>query len=109
MLITFTLVTFAWIFFRANNISQAWHAVAEICSKSLFTIPGFEGIRKLPITIILLIVFIIVEWIGRRDKYAIEQIITIKNRPVRWILYYTLVFVILFLGDEAKDFIYFQF
>lgn len=109
MLITFTLVTFAWIFFRANNISQAWHAVTEICSHSLFTMPDFEGIRKLPVTTVLLIAFIIVEWIGRRNKYAIEQITTIKSRPLRWMIYYTLIFVILFLGDEAVDFIYFQF
>jgi D-alanyl-lipoteichoic acid acyltransferase DltB (MBOAT superfamily) len=106
---TFLLVTVSWIFFRASNISQAWHAVKEIFSSSLLTIPNFEGVRKIPVTVLLLIIFTVVEWLGRRGKYAIEPIAAIKSKGIRWLLYYTIIGIIFFLGNEGKDFIYFQF
>ncbi|MBC7747129.1 MAG: MBOAT family protein [Methylotenera sp.] len=109
MLTTFSLTTFAWIFFRCESISQAWKYISNICSPSLFKIPDFEGINKVPVTLSLLIFFILMEWLGRNKQYAVESLGINQNRIIRWGMYYTILLIVLFFGDEAQDFIYFQF
>ena len=109
MLATFGLTTFAWIFFRAQSVTQALQYISEIFSVSLFKKANFEGIEKTPITILLLILFIVIEWQGREQRYAIENLGIHQKKVVRWCMYYAILFMILFLGNEAQDFIYFQF
>ena len=58
ILTTFSLITFAWIFFRANNIEHAISYVSEIFSYSLFSIPYFENDALALPTIILVSIFI---------------------------------------------------
>ena len=106
--ITFSLTVFAWIFFRANNMEHAIQYISEILSPSFFTLPYFEnGTLALPI-IILVIFFMVIEWLGREGKYAIENIQT-KNKIVRWTFYYILVTLIFVFAGSDQQFIYFQF
>ena len=107
--ITFTLTVLAWIFFRAENISHALSYLSTIFSKSLFTIPHFMGIRHGLITISLILFFVIIEWIGRKDKYAIETLGTKWKRPLRYAMYYSLILLILLFMGKQQEFIYFQF
>jgi hypothetical protein len=65
MLLTFGLTVFAWIFFKADNIGHAISYISEILSPSLFSIPKFAGMYNALITIILVGVFVLVEWQGR--------------------------------------------
>ncbi|MFH2036676.1 MAG: MBOAT family O-acyltransferase, partial [Candidatus Zixiibacteriota bacterium] len=111
ILITFGLTVFAWIFFRANNVGHAIDYIAGIFSRSLMTIPTFEGIPKALMTIILVIVFIIIEWFGREGQYAISHYCLRARSFFRWSAYVTLVMSIYFFGnfDENIEFIYFQF
>jgi len=106
MLLTFGLTVFAWIFFRAENISHAFTYISEIFSPSLLSLPEI-----LPKTLMLLVVlFVFVEWIGRESQYAIEGISEIKFRGLRWSLYLFIVFLIgMFAMTEETPFIYFQF
>ncbi len=105
ILSTFGLTVFAWIFFRADNLSHAFKIISTIFSRSLFSIP-----QILPIPIILLIIiFIIIEWLGREQKYAIANIGIKLPTFFRLAIYYSLVGAILFFGGEEQKFIYFQF
>ena len=107
MLTTFTLTVLAWVFFRAENIGHAWVYLSTIFSKSLFTIPYYSGM-KMPILLILLFVFI--EWIGREGQYAISDIGQKWYRPLRWAFYSLLIFAIgMFMPSVESPFIYFQF
>src|SRR5690606_21111373 len=109
MILTFGLTTLAWIFFRADSISHAFSYIGRIFSKSLFEMPKFDGIRNGLITIILVMIFLVIEWIGRENNYAIEKLGFQWKRPMRWILYYLLILsIFLFIGKE-QQFIYFQF
>ena len=110
MLTTFTLTVFAWIFFRAENISHAFDYVSEIFSESLLKVPHFNnGTNSIP-TIIFTIVFVLIEWIGRKDKFAIESIFLKQKRPLRYFLYCIIFFSILFwYSGKEQQFIYFQF
>lgn len=106
---TFGLTVFAWIFFRANNVSHAFNYIAEIFSASLFTIPSFEGDTKSLVTAILIGLFVLIEWLGREDKYAIEKLGMSWNKSVRWGFYYSVVILIFLFTGENQTFIYFQF
>lgn len=110
MLLTFGLTVFAWIFFRAENIGQAINYISEILSFSLFTIPKFYGMSKALTTLILVGIFVLIEWQGREGQYAIAHIGLKWKRPLRWSFYSFVVFIIvMFMQSEASPFIYFQF
>ena len=108
MLATFCLTLFAWIFFRANNVEHAISYISEIFSSSISTIPHFPGPGKTSL-LFLITIFIIIEWFGREQQFAIEQISMKFNRPMRWSVYYTLVMIIFYFGGKEQQFIYFQF
>lgn len=52
--------------------------------------------------------FIFFEWLQRKNTHTL-QIENVKNRLIRWGLYFGVVYLILFLGGEGQKFIYFQF
>jgi hypothetical protein len=103
---TFSLITLSWIFFRSETMSQAVYSV-----KNIFSTSFFEKITLSPsISLILLtLFFIIVEWIGREQQYALEKLGLKWKRWLRWLFYYILVFLIFALSGSAQEFIYFQF
>lgn len=110
ILITFSLTVFAWIFFRAANVTHAFSYISEIFSGSLFSIPHFPGIAKAKLILFLTGIFIIIEWLGREQEYAFKIISNIRLLHFRVILYYAVFLSILFFGNFSENqFIYFQF
>lgn len=107
--ITFSLTVFAWIFFRATDVSHAFSYVSEIFSQSLFTVPDFPKIGKSVPIILLTISFIIMEWIGREEQFAIAKIGATWYKPIRWAMYYTIIIAIFHFTGKEQQFIYFQF
>lgn len=109
MFITFGLTTFAWIFFRANNIGHAMDYISKILSPSLFTIPKFEGMAHAFTVIIFVVIFAVIEWFGRERQYAIARLGLNWYRPLRYAMYYAFIIAILFFTGNEQEFIYFQF
>lgn len=105
MSLTFGLTTLAWIFFRAENINHAFQYIKGIFNRSLFSLPEMRPSNLM----LLLILFIGLEWVGRRNQYAIETIGLKWKRPLRLAFYYTLVIIIFLFSKNEKTFIYFQF
>src|SRR5450432_1239050 len=107
MTLTFSLTVLAWIFFRANNIRHAIHYISGIFSKSVFSKPEVSpdaiGI------LCLAIVFLIVEWFGREQQYALAHIDRILPKTIRWVTYFGLIIAIFYLSGKEQAFIYFQF
>jgi alginate O-acetyltransferase complex protein AlgI len=103
---TFSLTVLAWVFFRAENIEHAWGYLSTIFSKSLFTIPYYSGM-KMPMLLILF--FVLVEWIGRDGYYAIENLKNKFNPIIRWSFYLIIIILIGLYKGENQQFIYFQF
>jgi alginate O-acetyltransferase complex protein AlgI len=101
---TFTLVTLGWVFFRSESLKDSFNYLKNIFSKSFFTKP--EILPK--ITIIFILIFILIEWFGKNDKYVFSKIIYLKKR-YRWIIYLILCFLIFILSSDKTEFIYFQF
>lgn len=109
--LTFGLTVIAWVFFRAEDIGHAMSYLGGLFSESLFSAPSYSGISFLKFFAPIFLFFIVMEWTGRHNKYAIERLIVIKNRIPRYLLYYSLIAVIFWFASESEDqqFIYFQF
>ena len=106
---TFTLTVFAWIFFRSNTVGQAFAYISTLFSSSLFTIPFFKkGTLSFP-TLLLVLFFIIIEWRGREQNYAIENMFHTKPIWYRWAFYYLLLLLFFLFAGSNQQFIYFQF
>jgi len=111
MVVTFALTTFAWIFFRATTVTNAFKYMQEMFSDSLFASPKMPHHQILPTNLlpVLLAFFIIIEWLGRENAYAIEKLGFSWPKAVRWVGYYGLIVLILVLSGSKQQFIYFQF
>ncbi len=105
MVITFSLTCFAWIFFRAENISHALQYISSIANASIFSAP--EVLPKKYFIVLLL--FFVIEWAGREQKFALEVFGLRWNRVFRWLFYYVLCISIICMSGEEEQFIYFQF
>lgn len=110
---TFSLTVFAWIFFRAQNLSHAFEYIEKIATglfvKESLVDTYILTMFKAKYLIILLIIFILVEWIGRKQEFAIQSIF-MPYRKLRWIMYASIVFLIgMYMPTTESPFIYFQF
>jgi len=108
ILLTFSLTVIAWIFFRAQNVDHAIKYLSKIFSSSLFTLPNLADSRALT-TIGLVGVFIIIEWIGREQQYAIANLGLKLRKPYRYAMYYVIILSLFWFGGKGQQFIYFQF
>jgi len=108
---TFGLTVFAWIFFRAESLVHAMNYLSGMVSPTILSVPDIDGKREMLLRIVIIIVFMVVEWFGRDQKYAIEEIGEKMSRSMRWLCYFFIVLVIYFFGNTSKsiEFIYFQF
>ena len=106
---TFILVSFSWIFFRAESMQHAINIISSIFSETLFNFPIITDPLQFSIIVILLIYFIFQEWIGRNWNFAIEKLGFNWHRSLRWSLYLALFILVFLLGGNEQDFIYFQF
>ena len=110
MLLTFSLTIFAWIFFRAENVSHALSIIGEIFSKSILSFQTSWTSGYITILhIILVLFFVIIEWINRDYEFGLQRISNYAFS--RKIVYFLIVFLILFTADyhSKQEFIYFQF
>lgn len=110
MLTTFLLTVIAWVFFRAETITHAVNYLSEMFSLSFFESPYFEGMRYAPKIGLMVVLFMMVEWMGRRQRYALEGLtLKLKVPALRYLVYYILVIAVLWYGGKEQEFIYFQF
>jgi alginate O-acetyltransferase complex protein AlgI len=112
MLITFSLTVFAWIFFRAASVGSALDYIKDIFTKAILSDPiqSHPELKASRILILLIIIFMIIEWIGRERNYALESLGYTWPKTVRIAFYLILVTCIgLFMQTGETAFIYFQF
>jgi D-alanyl-lipoteichoic acid acyltransferase DltB (MBOAT superfamily) len=111
--ITFNLVSFAWIFFRANSLADATYIATHLFSNfelriSLYgTMPG--GVFEFAIALLAILLMELVHWL-QMTKGSIRHIISSQPVWFRWSVYYALVLLIIMFGNFGlTEFIYFQF
>ena len=100
---TFTVLALARIFFRAQNVTEALHYLNKTFSPDVFYKPDISrGI------IALLFAYLFIEWL-QRDKQHVLDISFIKYRAIRYGIYCSLLFAILYFAGQGKTFLYFRF
>lgn len=111
---TFSLTILAWIFFRSTNISQGFNFISNLAT-GLINRKGYIQAYDLIVykegylIPILVIVLFAIEWISRNEKFGLSNFGFQWRRPYRWLMYYTLLFLIYFFAGSEQQFIYFQF
>ena len=112
--LTFSLVSFAWIFFRANSLSEGFGIVGRIFlgsgtgagSSRLSTLSstGFSP-TDFVIAAVAILLLLLIEWFLPLMKFG--KRIRTAPRWQRWLIYYAVIFIILFFGVFESDiFIY---
>jgi len=107
MLLTFALVCIAWIFFRAENITQAFDYIAQMVTNIEFNPRLF---RKNIFLLVGIGVLLLVEWLQRYKQHGFEFEEAKVPQLVRGAIYITTALAILLFASQAEtSFIYFQF
>ena len=110
MILTFTLITFTWIFFRADDLGHAFQYFHSLLNASLFSMPIVEKEGAALMTMFLICFMLIIEWLGRKNEYAIEKLLLHNSKKLRWGYYVFMIFVIaMYAETNETPFIYFQF
>ncbi|NND63344.1 MAG: MBOAT family protein [Flavobacteriaceae bacterium] len=109
ILITFSLTTLAWVFFRADSLTHALDYFEGLFSMSLFSIPSIIADLSSKLLVLFLLGFLIVEWMGRKQEYALENLWTDKPKWFQFGFYYVLTIIVFLFGGNPQEFIYFQF
>lgn len=109
-ILTFTAVCIAWVFFRAESLSDALGYFAAIVEGNQQPMDGFiYFVRKTArIALIGIIVLLLVEWFQRTKEHALD-LFSVRFSALRYLIYYVLIYCIWKYGGEQQDFIYFQF
>ncbi|RZJ47637.1 MAG: MBOAT family protein, partial [Flavobacterium sp.] len=101
---TFMITCIAWIFFRADSVTQAFLYLGKILNFNLYSRPD-----QFPAKILaLIVVMLIIEWVNRDQFHGLEI-----RRFAPWmrrIMYVSVIFIILrYANFSNNEFIYFQF
>jgi alginate O-acetyltransferase complex protein AlgI len=109
VLITFHLVCFAWIFFRANSLSDA-----SLCISRLFQGWGSYSWQALAKPYDLLVALCAIAGLELvhllQGEHDLETMLLARPRWMRWSFYYAVITGIVVLGRfSSQEFIYFQF
>jgi alginate O-acetyltransferase complex protein AlgI len=118
--VTFQLVSFAWLFFRATSLSHVRELLLRVGHARWFAAPGMASMADVSrlfslsrdgfvlSAALLIALMLLVEWSGSRPGASSRW----ARVPVwmRWPAYDALIILILWMGDlGARSFIYFQF
>ena len=119
ILITFCSVSFAWIFFRAESISDAISFIIRmfawnpevLANGTLFSL-GLD--KKDWIVIVISVLIAIVIAIIQNKKISIYKLLNNKNIIFRWCIYYLIILALIIFGKygatyDANNFVYFKF
>ena len=109
MLLTFLLVNFGWILFRAPDFQGFCQYVSRLFSPSLLGVGGLS--MKMATTLLWCVALVVVEWL-QRERQHVLQIDGYRIFSFQWTrlaLYASLAFLIFYFAGQVQTFIYFQF
>jgi D-alanyl-lipoteichoic acid acyltransferase DltB (MBOAT superfamily) len=117
ILITFSMVCMAWVFFRAKSVSDAWYIVTHMFQglhqgwkptggwRILHM--GLEPWELIVVTMAIVVLFLV--HVIQRHR-SVRHMLTDRPAWMRWFVYYGVTLSIILFGVFGnKQFIYFQF
>ena len=117
VLITFTIVCFAWVFFRANSFADSQLIVSSFFHNNFYELFGDKlyliGLKENEFSLLIITILGLVFIERFHRKRSLVKILNQQAIPFRWAVYACIVTVIALFGvygeTIASEFIYFQF
>ncbi|MGB2117815.1 MAG: MBOAT family O-acyltransferase, partial [Schleiferiaceae bacterium] len=106
ILLTFSITTIAWIFFRADSLS---HAIDYLQNIAIWNSGKSLSIK--PTLVVYIALLFLGDWIGRKHDFSLNILtegILSKSPLMRLTLYLSLAYLILLYIGGQQNFIYFQ-
>lgn len=120
LVLTFAFVSFTWIFFRANTFSDACYVVTHLLDGAAnpvryvkegiaaFRSAGLMQSADLKLSVLWIAVLLVHDFLDRKEDIWIR--IGRLRKPLRYVLYFALVFAVLYSRQLGNfEFVYFQF
>lgn len=107
ILLTFSITTIAWIFFRADSLS---HAIDYLQNIAIWNSGKSLSIK--PTLVVYITLLFLGDWIGRKHDFSLNILtegVLSKSPLMRLTLYLSLAYLILLYIGGQQNFIYFQF
>ena len=109
IILTFILVAFGLIIFRAPSIVDAWEYVSKMFSSGLLTMPYLVNRHYYMPLFVNLMILVCMEWCNRNRKHPLD-LSFIHNHMIKYAIYIILILLIIFFTPPTPSpFIYFQF
>lgn len=117
--VTFALVCLAWIFFRANNLSDGYFIITNILlsPSTFFDISNYKiafatlGLETYELVIAFSSLVLLEAFHLLQRHSSIRHMLKSRHIFVRWSIYFIMIIIVLLWGysSEQAEFIYFQF
>ncbi len=109
MLLTFLLINFGWILFRAPDVAGFCDFTSRLFSPSLFNVHGLT--MSMARMLLWCAGLLLVEWVQREREHVlqIDGYRLFSVQAARLALYALIAFLIFYFAGKVQTFIYFQF
>ena len=105
-LITLPLMMLGWIPFRAESLDTTFSMWAKVIDISAY---GFLSMRENAYLVAALLLTGFISTFTRLKPYPLYKLQLHANKPIRWIIYYILIIIMIRYAGPKEQFIYFQF
>jgi len=110
IIFTFHIVCFAWIFFRANSLKDAFYVVSHLFKGLKLEFSNTWGLTTVNMAMMVIALVIMTSMQLLQRKVSIRAYVSNYPLMIRYLVYFGLIFLILTMGLFTNDeFIYFQF
>lgn len=117
MVVTFLLVMFGWIIFRAETIADAWGYIARIFSPAAalpLKWPDSWFETSFINALVGIVILTLTEWFTRKKQHPMENFGAsghglFRLRAMRYAAYYLIMALLYVMFAQQQTFIYFQF
>ncbi len=112
ILLTFSLTMLLMTVFRSTSLTHAYEYISGIFSSTLFTMPPMLQIGTpifARVLLVFILIFMVMEWLGREQQYALANLGAKWHTTLRWAMYYVLIASVCIYASPKQQFIYFQF
>lgn len=107
--LTFHAVVFAWIFFRAQSIQEAFTVVSKVITGAFDKVYLGASTMEFALSVLLIIFLLVVQFLQACKIAPFYKTPGIVRPAWNWIATWILALGIIVLGKSGSDFIYFQF
>jgi len=108
--VTFSFVTFAWVFFRANSFGDAVFVLTNMSLSGGIEFAGYWIGWKKTLVLSILVASVLISTEAIRRGRGFREVLLAQPAPIRWAAYAAATWLLMNYGAiEGVPFIYFQF